>query len=248
MARTSAAKKSKVFDSTDNLQESTYRESDLELIDSSAMSGNAIYSHALLAAYDLYVIGLPNSLAWKCSTNKLLSLYNENISAKHLDIGVGSGFYLDNCQFPASSPQITLGDTNRDHLEKVSQRIARHNPTTVQMNIFDPKTYPFDSFESIGINYLLHCLPGPFKRKLNVFSNLMPYLVKGGRVFGSTILGTGAPHNLLGRLLLKTYNKNKIFSNTEDNVNDLKEALTKIFGNCKVEVEGCVALFSARVI
>ena len=47
-------------------------------------------------------------------------------------------------------------------------------------------------------------------------SNLRPYLVSGGVFFGSTILGRGVEHNLLGRRLMRLYNRKGIFSNLED--------------------------------
>jgi ubiquinone/menaquinone biosynthesis C-methylase UbiE len=215
-------------------------------INASVLAGSSIYSNALLAIYDLYVLGLSNTFAWRCKTEKLVSLYNENISSEHLDIGVGTGYYLDHCRFPSNSPRITLGDLNPNCLKKVSRRIARYHPTSVIMNVLDPATYPSGSFHSIGINYLLHCIPGPFTTKLRVLDHLKPLLDNGGILFGSTILGTEAPHNIFGNLLMKAYNRRGIFSNMEDNYSQLETALREKFKDCKVVLEGCVAMFSAR--
>lgn len=72
-------------------------------------AGQAVYSPAVLAIYDLYVFGLSNRFAWKCKTANLLQNYNDNISGNHLEIGVGSGFLLDRCRFPVAMPKPALG-------------------------------------------------------------------------------------------------------------------------------------------
>lgn len=214
---------------------------------SSSGAGAAIYSKAMLLIYDPYVLGISNTFAWRCRTEKLLDLYNQNISANHLDIGVGTGYYLDKCRFPLSAPMVTLGDLNLNCLQKVHHRIRRYQPAAIVMDVLDPRTYPAMRFHSIGINYLLHCLPCSFEKKLEVIGFLKPLLRRGGILFGSTILGDQAPHNFFGRILMRTYNSKQIFSNRDDTVDGLRAALLQTFGNCEIEVCGCVALFTARV-
>ena len=98
-------------------------------------------------------------------------------------------------------------------------------------------------FDSIGLGYLLHCLPGDMVGKRVVFANLKPLLNEGAIVFGTTILGTGIKHNFLARRLLKAYNARGIFSNTADNYSDLEAILRESFQYCFLQIEGCVALF-----
>jgi SAM-dependent methyltransferase len=209
-------------------------------------AGAAVYSKALLAIYDLYVLGLSNSYIWRCKTRKLLDLYNKNVSDRHLDIGIGTGYYLDKCKFPSATPNVTLGDLNANCLYKVSQRIKRYRPAQISMDIFDTRTYPSGTFDSLGINYLFHCLMSPVDKKLEIFQHLRPLLREGGVLFGSTILGDTAPHSVVGRYLMKVYNEKGIFSNKEDDVAGLQLALMRSFGNCEIEVHGCVAVFVAR--
>ena len=208
-------------------------------------TGHSVYSKALLAIYDVYVLGFSNSFVWKCKTRKLLELYNRHVSPNHLDVGVGTGFYLDRCTFPTATPKITLGDLNMNCLVKAEKRIKRYNPAAVHMNVFDTRTYPNGRFDSIGINYLLHCLPGPFSRKLSILESMRSLLNEGGVLFGSTILGDEAPHNLFGRFLMKAYNRKGIFSNTDDTSAELRSGLMRTFGNAQIEIDGCVALFWA---
>jgi hypothetical protein len=219
-----------------------------EVTDSAVIAGQAVYNNALIAIYDFFVLGVSSSYVWKCKTTKPLNLYNRHVSSNHLDVGVGTGFYLDRCTFPTATPKVTLGDLNPNCLAKVGERIKRYNPTAVQMNVFDPSTYPKERFDSIGITYLLHCLPGPFSRKLSILESMSTLLSEGGVLFGSTILGDEAPHNRFGRFLMKAYNRKGIFSNMGDTSAELLSGLMRTFGNAEIEIEGCVALFSARAL
>ena len=56
-------------------------------------------------------------------------------------------------------------------------------------------------------------------------SSLCPYLASDGVLFGSTILGRGVRHNLLGRRLMRLYNRKGIFSNLEDDQRGLEQGL-----------------------
>jgi hypothetical protein len=65
-----------------------------------ACKGAAVYTPLALALYDLAVLGLSKSFVWQCASHVLLDFYNEHISDKHLDIGVGTGYFLDGCRLP----------------------------------------------------------------------------------------------------------------------------------------------------
>jgi hypothetical protein len=98
-------------------------------------------------------------------------------------------------------------------------------------------------FDSIGLNYLLHCLPADMSDKGRVFSHLKPFLNPGSVLFGTTILGQGVEFNLVGRLFTKVYNSMRILNNTGDNLQDLEEALGRNFARYSVHTMGCVAFF-----
>jgi hypothetical protein len=101
-------------------------------------------------------------------------------------------------------------------------------------------------FDSIALNYLLHCLPGNLASKSIVFENVKHLLRDGGVIFGSTVLGEGVRHNPLAGQLLKIYNAKGIFSNLSDRQSDLEAGLRAHFDEHKIHIAGCVALFSAR--
>lgn len=206
--------------------------------------GQAVYTPRLLAWYDLLVLRLSNTLVWRCPSRRILDLYNEHVSATHLDIGVGTGYFLDRCRFPNSSPRITLMDLNPNCLRKASRRLGRYRPTTHQANVLEPSGLEAGSFDSIGMNYLLHCLPGDIGSKSVIFEHAKPLLKPNGVLFGSTILSGGVKHSALSRRIMAHYNEQVgSFSNTEDDLAGLEQSLGQHFGKHHVDVIGSVALF-----
>lgn len=205
----------------------------------------ALYNKWALAFYDLYVLGFSNRFVWRCPTPFIRELYNKNLSSHHLDIGVGTGYFLDKCQFPSSQPKITLVDLNPNSLEVTAQRIARYQPKTVVADIFQPLPFTTERFDSVGLNYLLHCLPGNLLEKAVVFKNIAPYLNPGATVFGSTILSKN-PQNTLAKKLLKLYNAKGFFGNLADTREDLETALGLNFQSYDIREVGSVALFVGK--
>jgi hypothetical protein len=177
----------------------------------------------------------------------MLERYEGHVGSRHLDVGVGTGWFLDKCMWPVARPQITLLDLNENSLSAASNRIRRYAPATVQANVLDPVDLGDARFDSVGANFLFHCLPGRLEEKAAVVvSNLRPYLESGGVLFGSTILGRGVSHNLLGRRLMRLYNRKRIFSNLEDDRDGLERGLASELTQVEIEVVGAVALFAGR--
>jgi hypothetical protein len=210
-------------------------------------AGQRVYTPLTLRVYDLFVLGFSNRLVWRCPSSKMLERYESHVGARHLDVGVGTGWFLDNCRWPVGNPQITLLDLNENSLSAASNRIRRYAPATVQANVLDPVDLGDARFDSIGANFLFHCLPGRLEEKAAaVVSNLRPYVESSGVLFGSTILGRGVSHNLLGRRLMRLYNRKRIFSNLEDDQQGLERGLASELTEVEIEVVGAVALFAGR--
>lgn len=210
-------------------------------------AGQRVYTPFTLRVYDLFVLGFSNRFVWRCPSSKMLERYESHVGERHLDVGVGTGWFLDHCRWPVESPQITLLDLNENSLSAASDRIRRYAPATVQANVLDPVDLGDSRFDSIGANFLFHCLPGELEWKtMTVASNLRRYLVSGGVLFGSTILGRGVTHNLLGRRLMRLYNRKGIFANIEDDQEGLENGLTSELTDVEIEVVGAVALFFGR--
>lgn len=210
-------------------------------------AGQAVYTKRVLSAYDILVLGISNRYIWKCPTSSIEALYNANVSANHLEVGVGTGYFPDHCQFPAAQPRIALMDLNPNTLEVASHRIRRYQPETYEQNVLEVLRGSIKPFDSVGINYLLHCVPGAMQDKAVMFDHLRAVMNPGCRVFGSTILQGGVPRSWTARQLMNVYNRQGIFCNANDHLQNLHSALTARFDNVSVTVEGCVALFSGDV-
>ena len=182
----------------------------------------------------------------------ILDHYDRHITDRHLDVGVGTGYFLDKCRFPSPAPAVALMDLNPNSLQATARRLWRYRPECVRTDVLRPiepdlsDQHDLSDFSSIGMSYLLHCLPGTIKTKSAAFANLRPLLRSGGVLFGTTILGRGVERNLPARMLSAVYNRKGIFSNREDSLPDLEAALSEHFTDTEVRVEGCVALFSGR--
>ena len=211
-----------------------------------AVAGQAVYSPRVLRMYDWFVLGLSNRFIWRCATRRLEGLYAQHVTGNHLDVGVGTGYFLDRCRFPTDSPRVVLMDLNQNCLDATAARIARYRPTSLKRNVLEPVAFDGAAFDSIALNYVLHCLPGRISEKAVVFDHLGALAAPGGVLFGATILGTDVPRNVVARRLMKAYNQRRVFSNADDSLTDLKSELDDRFGDWNVDVVGCVALFWAR--
>jgi SAM-dependent methyltransferase len=208
-------------------------------------AGHAVYSPLVLKVYDGFVLGLSNRLLWRCPSTQLRALYDRNVSARHVDIGVGTGYFLDKAKWPAAAPEIALVDLNSNSLNAAAKRIRRYAPRTIVANALAPLP-PMGPFDSAGLCYLLHCLPGRIEEKAVVFDHLRPALAPGARVFGATILQGDAPRSRAAQRLMNLYNRKGIFSNAADTRPALDAALKRRFADVKIEMRGAVALFEAR--
>lgn len=208
----------------------------------------AVYSPRVLKVYDRWVLGFSNSHAWMCPTDSvLLPFFRRHMSANHLDVGVGSGFYLDQSEF-LPGQKVTLLDVNENSLNAAANRIVRLEPTMVLEDVLHPRGVLGDQqFDSISLFYLLHCLPGQMSRKGGkVFQFLRKHLSAEGTLYGATVLGDLSDHNWLGRRLMWLYNRNGIFGNRQDTLHSLDFALRLHFAEVSVWQQGHVALFQAE--
>ena len=210
----------------------------------SSAAGAAVYSPLTLALYDAWVLGVSNRYAWRCRTRSvLLPFFSTHVRPRHLDIGVGTGYYLAKAPL-SSETQITLLDLNPSSLEAARRRINRQGTRTIQHDVMKPM--PGDErFDSISLFYLLHCLPGPLDAKAAIFGHLKHNLQPGGVLFGATILGEEAGHNAFGRKLMSVYNQKGIFGNRHDTEAGLSAHLRQHFRDVTLRREGCVLLFRA---
>ncbi|MBB1031410.1 class I SAM-dependent methyltransferase [Dietzia sp. SLG310A2-38A2] len=205
--------------------------------DRGASSG--IYNRGTLRIYDAAVLGVTNSLIWRCPTRTLVDHYRNHAGPSHLDIGPGTGYFLERID----SPLITLLDLNGASLAAAEARIGSGKKVEqIRQSFFSPLEDE-RRFDSIGLNFLLHCIPG--RAKWDRLAELRRHLRPGGTLFGSTVLPGTSTANPLARVLNRTYNRLGVFGNAEDTMADLEAALAGM-ADVRARQVGQVALFSAR--
>lgn len=207
--------------------------------------GQQIYNPLVLGLYNVFVLGFSCRFVWRCPTNHTVEFYSKHITDKHLDVGVGTGYLLDHCQFPSKKPQLGLLDMNENCLQHTARLLQRYQPVVYQADIYQPLDLVQQKYDSIGLNYVLHCLPGTFAEKSAVIKNLKACLSENGKLFGSTILAKDQEHNWLAKRLLTLYNKKGVFGNWHDDESGLIAMLKQHFANVDVRVKGTVAFFTA---
>lgn len=208
--------------------------------------GAAVYNRATLMAYDFWVLGVSNRWAWRCPTAALVAHFDRHAGLRHLDIGVGTGYLLDHGRFPAGPPKVVLADLNPASLAAAAKRISHLHPQTHQVNVLEPFALPEAPFDSVSMNYLLHCLPGTLAEKAPALRHAVAQLRSDGTLFGATILGDDAGHNGFGRMLMRAYNARGIFGNRGDTAAGLRAVLDLALRDVELQVIGKVALFSGR--
>ncbi|KAI5855021.1 methyltransferase [Durotheca rogersii] len=210
----------------------------------------------LTSVYDVYVLWFNMSALWRCPTRSvLLPFFKENFSQRHLDCGVGTGW------FPATAlrclsgddtkQELTLVDLSQTALEFVKDRIlSGASNTTVKCVAADvleslPETLRAEKFDTVTMFNLLHCVPG--QSKFGVFRVFKTLLAEGGVLAGCSILGhnTRFP-NFLSRWCMAGLNHWGIFNNWDDTEDDFRRALEAEFEDVEIRIVGMMILFRAK--
>ena len=206
------------------------------------------YNSLTLAIYDYFVLYFMSTWIWRCSTSKVtLPLFRKNVSKRHLDIGVGTGYFTKCGKLPSKS-ELTLCDLNMDCLEMAKARLGRPDVkcNILYHDVFDPLADTAGPFESISMFYLMHCLPGPCSRKAAIFSHLKHNMTPDGVICGANVLGEPRFHTRLSWWSLNRINRKEHMDNLGDNEAEFTAALRKNFHEVVTQVIGAVFVFEAR--
>lgn len=215
---------------------------DLFVTEASIHAGQAVYTRLMLQVYDVLVTRFSNRVVWRCPKHIQLAHYQHHASNHHLDIGVGTGYYLKHNQWPKST-RLALMDINLDCLKAAKRATARLLPKVHHADVFKAQPQLAAEFDSISIHYLLHCLPGNIQTKSVALENIIDMLKPQGVLFGTTILSDEHLQTPMSRRLAKFYNQKNIFSNRYDTETSLGIVLRKYLEHVEIKVVGCVALF-----
>lgn len=204
-----------------------------------------VFNQRMLKYYD-WLLEFTCNRVWRCPIRRTLELYHRHLSSNHLEVGVGTGYFLEHSHFPSPEPRLALLDLSPHCLKRTATRLSRYAPEVYQANALAPIELSVRRFDSIAMNYVLHCMPGALPQKGIAFANLKPLLNASGVLFGSTVLRHGVRCDLGAKAFLRLYNARKVFCNLDDSLADLRQALETTFRNVQIEVVGCVAQFSGR--
>jgi len=208
-----------------------------------AYRGQSDYSRALLRLYDPLVLGPIARFVWRFPIEEHVKLYREHIRPNHLDVGPGTGYFLDHAGLPAGS-RVTILDPNDNVLRHVKGRLRDLDVTAVQADVLKPLPVA-GGFESAALSLVLHCLPGPMERKALAIANIARVMAPNGVLFGASVLGPSASHTLLGRAFLWAFNKRGAFGNLGDTETGLRDILERSFEQVTLRTVSGTAVFVA---
>ena len=202
------------------------------------------YNRFMLTIYDPWVLGFMSRAVWRVHTAPYIEQYRRELGRRHLDVGPGTGYFLEKAA-PPQGTEITLLDPNPNVLARCSARLEAMHPTTIQASVMEP--LPIEgTFDSAALSFVIHCLRGPMENKGTAIRNIAAALEPDGVLFGGTVLGAEAHHTPQARFFLKGANKMGDFDNLGDTADGLRGILEESFDTVEVEVDGSAATFTAR--
>jgi SAM-dependent methyltransferase len=202
-----------------------------------------IFTRRFLAAYDAVILGFYLRWVWRCPRSVLTDQYRAHTGRRHLDVGPGTGYFLDVADL-STETAITLLDPNPEVLDHAARRLTGRSPTTVRADACQPLPIT-GSFDSAALNLVLHCIAGA-DRKAAAIRNVAATLDEDGVLFGASVLGAPDVHRRLGLVTLTALNRRGSFANLDDTEAVLSDLLHATFGHVALAKVGAVAVFTAR--
>jgi hypothetical protein len=225
---------------------------------------------------DALVWGFNSPFLWRITQEDVTSLYRANVSRNHCEIAVGTGLHLSKV-IPLTR-DITLIDLNENCLRVCEERImsdhhdgkcniAKPEVSKLVVDITEPLPPPPGEdagnysqltpirgrFQSVGVNFLFHCLHGSnLHDKVDSFRNCASLLdPEDGVFFGSTILGKEMldDEDNAGETSIRTLralNSIGVFGNLGDSLIDLDRILRDIFDDVDVRRVGYCGVWKAK--
>lgn len=229
------------------LKKSIMNNSVLELSTAKVMRSQRFFNKASLFIYDFILYGFISKYAWGSSLQRLDAHFQKYVSSNHLEVGVGTGYLLDRIKFSTPNPRLALMDLSLPCLEKTRHKVSRYSPEIYVQNLLEPMQHGILPFESISINYVLHCVPGDINQKCQALIQLKTLLKPDAVLIGTTVLSKDASKNLLARPFMWFLNFLGVFNNSEDGAIDLENFLKTNFQVVEFDVVGVTAFFAVKI-
>ena len=194
-----------------------------------------------LKFYDFLVNDINCNFVWRCNKNNIFENYKSNVKKNHLEIGPGTGYFLKN---DLKIKNLTLLDINNQTLLFSKNNLSNKysNINILNYDIFNSKL-ELDDIESVGLNYVLHCVPGKLENKID---KLINNLSSSNKVtfFGATVVNDNNIQSYLSNMELFLLNKYLIFNNKEDYSSNLIKYFKDNNINFNYKIIGNVLIFS----
>ncbi|KAF5642186.1 methyltransferase [Fusarium sp. NRRL 25303] len=222
-----------------------------------------------LPFYDVLILRISVPFIWRCSAqNNLRPLFSSNFSKRHVDIGVGTGYFprraIGDLGRDPKDQHLTLVDLSENSLATARQRVLSKYPE-VQVDCVHadaaqslPQSLASQKFTSASLFLVMHRMPQPTASKANAITNAKSLLTKAGVLVGCTVLGkqwektddryevkSEKPLGRAASFMLGFYNKRSIFDNWRDDPNVLEEALKAGFEEVETSVVAMMFVFRA---
>ena len=196
-----------------------------------------------LFAYDYLVNNINCNIVWNCNQNKIIQHYDSNITNNHIEIGQGTGYFLKKNQYNT----LQLMDINNDILGDSSKNLKANSKKihTHCHNIFSCSSSHINPSRSIGLTYVLHCVPGKIENNLNTMIQNIQF--DNYNLFGASVVQDPVETNILAETELLWLNRLGIFNNENDTYNGLHEYLEESGMEYNLRLEGYVAIFDIKV-
>ena len=197
--------------------------------------------------YDKFVNKVNCEKVWKCPQKHIINNYRRNINENHLEIGPGTGYFLTKENLDVNLNKLTLIDVNSEILD-YSRNKLQSEYSDINILCHDLFTCEIpDSvvFNSVGINYVLHCVPGNLQTKLDkLISNLGDNKYN---LFGASVICDPLHMNPIAEYELMFLNAFGIFHNNNDTYEELDEYLNNRNLKFTLKKQGYVAIFNIEI-
>lgn len=198
--------------------------------------------------------GIANRYIWKCPSSTIHHHYFNYIKPRHLEIGAGNGYFLEQCTKVTSDSTIGIMDIDANAIKQARLRLQKKHLTQLRSYQIRPSHFNDlglcneTEYQSIGIHDVLHKIPGTLEYKLgNLLEAASIHKNEPLKVFGSLLLSDSESHSLLAKKLIRFYQNRNVFHNKYDSLPRLESTLSQYGTAINIEIVGSIALFSARL-
>ena len=187
---------------------------------------------------------------WQCSDKNICQLYKNNIQKHHIEIGPGTGYYLK--PYISNLNSLELIDVNSNVLRYANMRLHHSDlkKKITNINLFKKNNIIQINNEitSIGVNCVLHCVPGPIETNIDNLINNIQKQNKNNKIiiFGSSVIND-SNKNILQDFELALLNYFRIFDNKKDNEERLIDYFHHKQLKYKINKIGSIILFSIHL-